>query len=57
MSRSIRLEGHVARMGDECVQGFFVREFGGKRRLGRFRRRWEDNIKWLFREIGWGGMD
>jgi hypothetical protein len=27
----------------------------GKRPLGR--RRWEDNIKMDFREIGWGGMD
>jgi hypothetical protein len=29
----------------------------GKRPLGRPRRRWEDNIKMDFREIGWGGMD
>jgi hypothetical protein len=29
----------------------------GKRPLGRTRRRWEDNIKMDFREIGWGGMD
>jgi hypothetical protein len=27
------------------------------RPLGRPRRRWEDNIKLNFREIGWGGMD
>jgi hypothetical protein len=29
----------------------------GKRRLGRPRRRWEDNIKMDLREIGWSGMD
>jgi hypothetical protein len=29
----------------------------GKRPLGRPRRRWMDNIKVDFREIGWGGMD
>jgi hypothetical protein len=29
----------------------------GKRRLGRPRRRWVDNIKMDLREIGWGGMD
>jgi hypothetical protein len=29
----------------------------GKRSLGRHRRRWEDHIKWILREIGWGGMD
>jgi hypothetical protein len=29
----------------------------GKRPLGRPRHRWEDNIKMVLREIGWGGMD
>jgi hypothetical protein len=29
----------------------------GKRPLARSRRRWEDNIKMDFKEIGWGGMD
>jgi hypothetical protein len=28
-----------------------------KRRLGRPRRKWVDNIKIDLREIGWGGMD
>jgi hypothetical protein len=28
-----------------------------KRLLGRLRRRWEGNIKMVFREIGWDGMD
>jgi hypothetical protein len=30
---------------------------GGRRPLGRPRRRWGDNIKMDLREIGWGGMD
>jgi hypothetical protein len=29
----------------------------GKRQLGRARRRWVENIKMDFREIGWGGTD
>jgi hypothetical protein len=29
----------------------------GKRPLGRPRRRWVDNIKMEFREIGWDDMD
>jgi hypothetical protein len=27
----------------------------GRRPLGRPRRRWEDNIKMVLREVGWGG--
>jgi hypothetical protein len=30
---------------------------GGKRPLGRPRRRWVDNIKIGLREIGWDGVD
>jgi len=29
----------------------------GKRPLGRTRRRWEDNIKMDFQEVGCGGID
>jgi hypothetical protein len=29
----------------------------GKRPLGRHSRRWEDNIKMDFQEVGWGRMD
>jgi hypothetical protein len=29
----------------------------GMGRLGRYRRRWEDNIKMDFQEVGCGGMD
>jgi hypothetical protein len=25
--------------------------------LGKPRHRWEDNIKMVLREVGWGGMD
>jgi hypothetical protein len=34
-----------------------VGKSGGKRPLGRPKRRCEDNIKMGIREIGWGGMD
>jgi len=30
---------------------------GGKRPLGRPRRRWEDNIKMDLKEIKWAGVD
>jgi hypothetical protein len=29
----------------------------GKTPLGRFRHRWEDNIKIYVRHVGWGGME
>ena len=29
----------------------------GKRLLGRRRRRWENNIKMVLQEVGYGGMD
>jgi hypothetical protein len=34
-----------------------VRKPGGKRPLGRFRRRWDDDIKTDLQEVGCGGMD
>jgi hypothetical protein len=37
----------------ECMQSFDE----GKRPLGRFTRKWEDNIKMDVREIGWDDMD
>jgi hypothetical protein len=39
-----------------CIQGFRG-EPEGRRPLGSPRRRWEDNIKMDFREVGWGGID
>jgi hypothetical protein len=38
--------GHVARMGEK-------RKFGGRRLLGKPRRRWEDNTKTDLRETVW----
>jgi hypothetical protein len=54
-SRRIRWAGHVARMGGrggKCVYRVLIERPEGKRRLGRPRRRWEDNIKMGLREIG-----
>jgi hypothetical protein len=34
-----------------------VRKLEGTRPLGRPRRRWMDNIKWILREIGWDGVE
>jgi hypothetical protein len=34
-----------------------LRRPGGRRLLERPRRRWEDNIKMDFHEVGCGGMD
>jgi hypothetical protein len=53
-----RFAGHVAHMG---VKMKAYMGFGGKprrkRRLGRPRHRWKDNVKRNRREIEWGGMD
>jgi hypothetical protein len=52
-SRRMRWEGHVAHLGEG--RGIYRVLFGspeGKRPLGRPRRRWEDNIKMDFRELG-----
>ena len=40
-----------------CVYKGLVVEPEGKRRLGRPRRRWEDNIKMDLHDVGCGGMD
>ena len=57
-SRRIRWAGHVARMGEgRGVYRVLVGKPEGKRPLGRPRRRWEDNIKMDFQEMGCGGMD
>ena len=59
-SRRMRWAWHVARLGDR--RGVYeymvlVRKPGGKRLLGRPRRRWGDNIKMDLQEVGCGGMD
>jgi len=57
-SRRMRWAGHVARMGEgRGVYSVLVGKAGGKRPLGRPRRRWEDNIKMDLEEVGCGGMD
>jgi hypothetical protein len=57
-SRTMRLAGHIARMGEtrnNCRT--LVGKPEGKRSLGRPRCRLMDNIKIDRREIGWDGMD
>jgi hypothetical protein len=54
-SRSLRWAGHVTRMGER--RGAYRALVGkpeGSRPLERPRRRWKDNIKTYFREVGWG---
>jgi hypothetical protein len=57
-SSRMRWAGHVVRMGEKKnAYRILMRKPGGKRLLGRPRRRWVDNIKMDFKEIEWGGMD
>jgi hypothetical protein len=54
-SRRMRWAGHVACMGEgRNVHRVLVRKPEGKRPLERPRRRWENGMKMVFREIGWG---
>jgi hypothetical protein len=55
-SRRLRWAGHVARMGERRVAYWaLVGTREGRRRLGRPRRRWEDNNKMALRAVGGGG--
>jgi hypothetical protein len=57
-ARRMRWAGHVARMGEmRGAYNILVGRPGGRRPLGRPRRRWEDNIKMDLREIGFGNVD
>jgi hypothetical protein len=57
-SRRMRWAGHVARIGEKkSSYRILVGKPEGKRPLGRSRRRWEDNTKMDFIEMGWGNMD
>jgi len=57
-SRRMRWAGHVARMGEERgVYRVLVGKPGGRRPLGRPRRRWVDNIRMDLQEVGCGYMD
>ena len=54
----MRWARYVARMGKRRgVYRVMVGKPEGKRPLGRHRRRWEDNHKMDFQEVGCGGMD
>jgi len=56
--RTMRWEGHVARMGERRgVYRVLVGKPEGKRPLGRPMSRWEDNIKMDLQEVGWWGME
>ncbi|KAJ4425980.1 hypothetical protein ANN_27606 [Periplaneta americana] len=52
-SRRLKWEGIVASMGESRNAYSVSWEAGGKRPLGRPRRRWEDNIKMDLREVGY----
>jgi hypothetical protein len=57
-SRKLRWDGHVALMGmGRGVYRVLVRRPKSKRPQGRFRCRWEDNIKMDLREIGIDGAN
>jgi hypothetical protein len=50
--------GHVARMGEKRnVYTLLVGKPGGRRPLGRPRRRWLDNVRMDLVEVGWGDVD
>jgi hypothetical protein len=53
----MRWAGHVTRMEKKDAYRILLGKPEGKRRLGRPRRRWMDNIKMDLWEIGWGGLD
>jgi len=57
-SRRMGWDGHVARMGEERgVYRVLVGKQEGRRPLGRPRRRWVDNIRMDFQEVGCWYMD
>jgi hypothetical protein len=54
-SRRMRCAGHVARMVEKRgAYRILVGRPEGRRPHGRRRRRWEDNIKMVLQEVGWG---
>jgi hypothetical protein len=54
----MRLAGHVGRTGEKrSLYKVLVGKPEGKGPLGRPGRRWEDNIKMDYLEVGCGGMD
>jgi len=53
----MRWTEHVVLRGKRGVYRVLVRKPEGNRPIGRHRRRWEDNIKMDFQEVGCGVMD
>jgi hypothetical protein len=57
-SRRMRWAGHVARVGEgRGVYRVLVGIPEGRRLLGKPRRRWDDNIRMVFRKVGCGCVD
>jgi hypothetical protein len=57
-ARRMRWAGHVTRMGEKRdVYRVLMGKPEGKRPLERPRRRCEDGIRMVLREIGWGSVD
>jgi len=57
-SRTMRWAGHVARMGEERgVYRVLVGKPGGRKPMGRPRRRWVDNIRMNLQKVGCEYMD
>jgi hypothetical protein len=57
-SRRLKWAGHVARMGERRgAYRVLVGKPEKRRTLGTHRRRWKDNNKMDFREVGWGDID
>jgi hypothetical protein len=57
-SRKMRWAGNVARMGEKIkAYKIFVAKPEGKRLLGKYMHKWEDNIRMTLREIGWEIVD
>jgi hypothetical protein len=53
----MRWAGHIARMGEKRnAYRLLVGKPEWKRRLGRPRRRWVDNIRMDLGEVGWGDV-
>jgi len=58
ISRRMRWDGHVARMGEDSgVYRVLVGKPERRRPLGRPRRRWVNNIRMELQEMGCGYMD
>jgi hypothetical protein len=43
--------------GERGVYRVLVGKLGGKRPLGKPRRKWEDNMRRDIQEVGWGAVD